>query len=529
MFKAKRTLQIFNLMIFILFIFIFTFKKDVYAAAVINRLSGLNRYETALAIAKAGWTVSDNVVLATGENFPDSLCATPLSKQLNAPILLTTKSKLDKNLLDEIKSLKVKNVYIIGGEGVISKDIADNLEALASVNVIRLYGQDRFKTSVAIADYMYKNYSLSNEIVAATGYNFPDALSIAPIAAKLNMPILLTSKDQIPENMDTFLTSHNIKKTFIIGGPAIISDYVKSCFPNPERIYGNNRYTTNICIINRFRPVLDFTSISLATGQNFPDALSGAALSAKKSSPLFLTSILPDQVTIKGLYGYFNYSNITSSLVVFGGESVVPLNIINIIKTASFTESSKITLGTPTDTVYKILGHPAQYDLVGDEYILYYNTCTVITSFSERKVIGWQTASDYDTHFQLGVLDKNAPPITLGSSKEEVAAALGTPYAIDKYSDYSYLRYYYDSIVKISNDGRVIGWNNKGNLKISMGEKNPFAPMVEMGSDIYDIVEAMGTPEVIDGGVYFNNYWKYDSIYIGVNDQGEVIGIHHDN
>ncbi|MGV8984294.1 cell wall-binding repeat-containing protein [Clostridium sp.] len=37
---------------------------------------------------------SKSVVLATGQDFPDALCAAPLAKKLGAPILLNVKSKL---------------------------------------------------------------------------------------------------------------------------------------------------------------------------------------------------------------------------------------------------------------------------------------------------------------------------------------------------------------------------------------------------------------------------------------------------
>lgn len=527
MIEIKGKYKCFNLIIITILILMLAPVKDVQAATNIKRLAGSTRYETAIEISKSGWATSDNIVLATGENFSDSLCATPLAKQLNAPILLSPKSMFSKGLLDEVKRLKVKNVYIIGGEGVISKDIENKFKAL-SINVIRLYGQDRFKTSMVIADYMYKNYSVSNEIVVATGYNFPDALSIAPIAAKLNMPIILTSTNQVPENINTFLLNNNVKKTFVIGGPAIINDYVKSSFPSPERIYGSNRYETNIRIINRFRPVLDFSSIAIATGENFPDALSGAVLATQKSSPLFLTGISPDKVTIRSLYRYLNSSDSNSSLIIFGGEGVVPLNSINKIKTSSLIDNNKISIGASTDKVYKILGSPKNINYVGERNVLNYSTFSIVVSSKEEKVLGWNTTILNDPHFELGVLDPNAPSITLGSSIEEVGAALGTPHAIDFYGSFSYLRYMNDSIVKINNDGRVIGWINEGNLKIYMGEKNPSVSGVKIGSSIYDIVEAMGTPYTIDGGIFFDKYWKYGNIYIGVDEQEKVIGVHAD-
>ena len=45
------------------------------------------------------------------------------------PILLVQKNKLDLNVLRELKRLGVKNVYIIGGQGSISKEVEDKIKS----------------------------------------------------------------------------------------------------------------------------------------------------------------------------------------------------------------------------------------------------------------------------------------------------------------------------------------------------------------------------------------------------------------
>ena len=71
-----------------IFLVILSLKAD---ASTLNRIEGTNRYEIAVAISKEGWTNSNYVILVTGEDFPDALCATPLASLYNAPILLTNK------------------------------------------------------------------------------------------------------------------------------------------------------------------------------------------------------------------------------------------------------------------------------------------------------------------------------------------------------------------------------------------------------------------------------------------------------
>ena len=55
----------------------------------VDRISDANRYLTAIEISKEGWTKSDTVVLARGDNYADALAGVPYAHQLNAPILLT--------------------------------------------------------------------------------------------------------------------------------------------------------------------------------------------------------------------------------------------------------------------------------------------------------------------------------------------------------------------------------------------------------------------------------------------------------
>lgn len=57
----------------------------------------------------------------------------------------------------------------------------------------RIYGIDRYETSLNIAKKIYEIKPF-NEVFIASGENYPDALSAAPIAAIKEIPIILTRK-----------------------------------------------------------------------------------------------------------------------------------------------------------------------------------------------------------------------------------------------------------------------------------------------------------------------------------------------
>ncbi|MCK0110841.1 cell wall-binding repeat-containing protein [Ornithinimicrobium sp. F0845] len=98
----------------------------------IVRLSGANRYETAVSISDSFATVGGGTVyLATGQDFPDALAAAPVAGLQGAPILLMPRSDaLPNSTRDELLRLDPGRVVILGGEGVITLVQEALIEAL---------------------------------------------------------------------------------------------------------------------------------------------------------------------------------------------------------------------------------------------------------------------------------------------------------------------------------------------------------------------------------------------------------------
>lgn len=289
-----------------------------------QRLSGVTRYETSIQISKQGWKVSsDSIILASGNSFADALCAAPLAKLKNAPILLTAGNGLEAEVKAEIQRLGAKTIYIIGGTGVISTAEETALSSIASSE--RIAGVNRYETSVKVAEKL----GYVSQISVATGENFADALSIASIAAQEGMPILLTQKDTIPESLQQYIKNQSITKSFIIGGTAVIGSLVEASLPYPERLSGANRFETNIKVLDKFSNVLNYEKVFVAVGQGpsgteFADALSGAALAALYSAPLVLTA---NSLTTAAQSLITQQSLSKSNIFLLGGQAVVPESI----------------------------------------------------------------------------------------------------------------------------------------------------------------------------------------------------------
>lgn len=319
MFNSKRFLSSLVSLLIILTSILYIPSSKVYAASSIPRLEGKDRYETAVQISKHGWASSQNVILATGEDYPDALCAAPLAKQLMAPILLTEGTTLNTMAEQEITRLGARNIFIVGGEGVVSKVIKQKLESYG-LNVTRLFGTDRYQTSVSVANYISNNFRNADEVIVTTGNDFPDALSAAPAAAVQGMPILLSEKTYLPDSVNTYIKDRKIQKAYIIGGAGVVNDSVLSTLPNPERIWGKDRYDTNAAVIDRFKNVLNFSDVYIATGENFPDALAGSALAPKSSAPVVLTAETLEQPTRDLINAKYSLIN---NMYALGGDGVV--------------------------------------------------------------------------------------------------------------------------------------------------------------------------------------------------------------
>ncbi|RDY22805.1 DUF4430 domain-containing protein [Romboutsia maritimum] len=253
-----------------------------------QKLIGYTRYETAIKISKEGWNKSDNVVLVNSDKLPDALAATPFAKKVDAPILLTSANKLDKDTLAEIQRLQAKNVFVIGGEAVVSQDILGELSQL-NLKVERISGEDRFKTSLAIANKL-SNVSKVAVVNGETGLS--DATSIAAIAANENMAILLmpTKGTNI---YDKFIKDNNIDKSYVIGLEKAISKEVENKLVSAERIGGIDRNETNAKILDKFYKEKELKNIFVCkngmTKQNqLIDALSVGILASKQNSPVVI-------------------------------------------------------------------------------------------------------------------------------------------------------------------------------------------------------------------------------------------------
>lgn len=178
----------------------------------VTRLGGENRFETASTIALAGNNtvgtapnLSDaaggplrTAIVSLGTNFPDALSAGPLSFASDIPILLVggdTLPSITQFTLEDT-GLDIKQVIITGGTAAVSEAVEKQIRDLPNLtSVVRVAGDDRAATAVAMGLVTRKALGWpADSIALSTGRNFPDALTLAPLAAGTSSTLFLTAQ-----------------------------------------------------------------------------------------------------------------------------------------------------------------------------------------------------------------------------------------------------------------------------------------------------------------------------------------------
>ena len=287
-----------------------------------KRIQGSDRYSTALAIAtnyvasanNATWAGSANIILASGENYPDALAAAALAKRVNAPIILTRPDALPSSVRDWLlvnsaafTASATGKVYVVGGTAAVSEDVVtavlSNINAATDLTphtAVRLGGNDRYATAAAI-NAVAGLIDSTDAVILVNGSNYADAVSAGPLAYQAEWPIIPIKDGALDSNATATLTkiataaagAANVE-VVIVGGYAAIPKSVEQSLvslgmlpSSIQRYWGADRYQTalslnaalyagNGTLAGVHSQKMDGSQIALISGENFPDAIAAA-------------------------------------------------------------------------------------------------------------------------------------------------------------------------------------------------------------------------------------------------------------
>jgi putative cell wall-binding protein len=187
------------------------------------------------------------------------------------------------------------DTLIIGGKAVVGSLVQSRLtDCEATGPVKRIAGETRYETAAAVSIEFNTDPSTISRVFVVTGTNFPDALSVGPIAGMSGTPILLTKPTSLPGATRDELVRLSPDEIVVVGGPAAISDSVfraiSALAPVVCRIEGDSRYETAAALSLRFFNPASVSRVYVATGTNFPDSLAVGPVASGTGSPVLLVS-----------------------------------------------------------------------------------------------------------------------------------------------------------------------------------------------------------------------------------------------
>lgn len=302
----------------------------------VNRLSGTNRFLTALDTAREVYEKPETVIVANGrDGSADALAAGPLAKALNAPILLVEKDSIKKEVLEYIHNDKIKKIVVVGGTGSVSSKVFNSLKVdNADVKIERIHGTNRYETSQKIVKELIKNHKYNKEVILVDGRQNADALSAAPYAVLKKSPILLVSPNTGTVQAKKMLKDLEVKTSVVIGGDSSVSDSTINALgvKNSLRIKGTNRYITSQEVCKKLQGEKDYiNSLIIANGTDkySIDALTASSLLNKVNAPILLVDGKSYTDSLKKFVDDLKLSPFNAYLV--GGESAISAEINNNI------------------------------------------------------------------------------------------------------------------------------------------------------------------------------------------------------
>lgn len=186
----------------------------------VHRVSGQDRYEVS-ANAAAFWPrgSASQVYLATGQNWPDGLTGGAEAGRNDTPLFLTRAGSVPASVIRSMRNLGVTDVVVVGGTASISRDVEDqlNVEGFATG---RIAGSDRYTVAANLA---WGDAEPGPWAFAATGLNWPDALTSGPLAAALSAPLVLLRQGSVPAPTADRIRHERAALVTVLGGTASVS------------------------------------------------------------------------------------------------------------------------------------------------------------------------------------------------------------------------------------------------------------------------------------------------------------------
>ena len=191
-------------------------------------------------------------------------------------------------------------------------------------NIVRIYGEDRFDTSLKMADILKERLGVRKfeAVILINSQNAPDAISAACLAQSIEAPILVTSESTV--DLIANYVKNNLDKNgtvYIVGGTSAVPQRFDDLLSNFEvvRLSGQNRFETNLLALKTANS--QSQELVVCSSDAFADGLS--AVSLNRPVMLVKDTLTDDQRSFLAKMG----SNL--KIYIIGGTNAVSEELKN--------------------------------------------------------------------------------------------------------------------------------------------------------------------------------------------------------
>ncbi|WP_099331814.1 cell wall-binding repeat-containing protein [Actinomyces minihominis] len=302
------------------------------------RLSGADRIATNVAVNQETMKSGRPLFIATSSDYADALSAGPAAAVTGGALMLSSSGGLNAASLDLIKVRRPSEVFLVGGSSVVPDKVATQLQKVApGTAVTRISGRDRYGTSAALMEKFFKGRAVASVFIA-TGRDYPDALTASSVAGALASPVLLVNgvqTERLGQQAADFLAAKKPSRVIIVGGEGAVNGTLEGnlrrTYPGTQRVSGRDRYATNLALNDYLgsNGGVAPSKVWIATGKDFPDALSAAVPAGLAGQRLVLSNgkCIPKPVVSQWLN---SATSKVKSVRIVGGSGVLAPSVASL-------------------------------------------------------------------------------------------------------------------------------------------------------------------------------------------------------
>ncbi|MFR6141864.1 MAG: cell wall-binding repeat-containing protein [Finegoldia sp.] len=369
-----------------------------------KRIGGRDRFEVAINVANK-FSDSKSCIVLNYLAYSDSISSSEIAKG-DMPIYYTKSDSIDSNTLKDIRNKGYKNVFIIGGEKSVSKNVENELAKTSKIT--RVSGRNRY-------DVNYKTLDKNKEnLIVVSGENFADGLVSSALTQIKNATIAITPSNEVHERLKQYLNvNKNLKNIYIVGGEKSISKNVEnklSKYANVQRISGANRYETS----EKLAKEISDSKYIVVSGENFADNLVAGSLARKDKRAVVLSKRADFSPMIKEI-------SKDKDFIVVGGNLSIDESIFDKNLDTDKTENKKVTVKETIKYATKEEKDPTlkqgerktkQRGANGEKEIIYEETYKDGVFISKKKIGENITKKPVDEIILVGTKADKEPTVT---------------------------------------------------------------------------------------------------------------------